>query len=661
MDPLREALARMSLFRGATDAVVAFDRADERILSLNPRTETLFGYHGTDLLGHPVALLLAGGRPAAGEPAPEADTVPPAAFDGLPRECFGRRSDGSVFPAEIVLTEVDLGEQSFWMATVRDITTRKREEEDARSSEARFRAAVETLGEGLLITDPDDVVVYVNSRMTPLSGHAPDEMIGERAGDLLVPPEAREEYRRHLTLRLQGVSEQYEIALQRKDGERFWAEINATPFRDPEGRIVGTLAAIMDVTERKRIQEALVAAVDASEDASRAKSAFLANMSHELRTPLNAIIGYSEMLTDELRERGAEDLLEDLGRIHSSGKHLLRLINDILDLSKIEAGKMDLFPEVFEIPALVRDVASTIHPLAERRGNTLEVRCAEDVRHMRADLTRVRQVLLNLLSNAAKFTENGRVALHVDGIGMNGAPWIRFRVMDTGIGLTPEQLAKLFKAFAQADTSTTRRYGGTGLGLVISRQLCQMMGGEVTVESEAGRGSAFTVTLPANVVEEAEPAEEAWPELFETVPPSHGVDTVLVIDDDRIVRDLLRRFLEKEGFRVAAASGGEEGLKLARDLRPQLITLDVVMSGLDGWGVLKALKADANLASIPVVMITIVDNPAQGLALGAAEYLTKPIDWHRLTAILARHRHDGAAFSPDPSGGGPPASSAASS
>ena len=392
----------------------------------------------------------------------------------------------------------------------------------------------------------------------------------------------------------------------------------------------------MDITERKRIEEALVAAVDAAEDASRAKSAFLANMSHELRTPLNAIIGYSEMLQEELAERSHQDLVPDVAKIHGAGKHLLRLINDILDVSKIEAGKMDLLPEVFDAAALVKDAAATIRRLVESQANTLHVRCDDGIGLMKADLTRVRQVLLNLLSNASKFTQGGRVSLEADRITMNGGAWVRFRVKDTGIGMTPEQLARLFKAFTQADVSTTRRYGGTGLGLVISRQLCQMMGGEVTVESEPGTGSTFTVLLPTNMVEVPLPAADEAP--AEPVAPRTGPATVLIVDDDRLVRDLLRRFLEKQGFRVVAAVSGEEGLRRARELRPSLITLDVVMSGMDGWTLLKALKSDPALQPVPVMMITIVDNPALGLSLGAAEYLTKPIDWGHLQRALGRYR-----------------------
>jgi CheY-like chemotaxis protein/anti-sigma regulatory factor (Ser/Thr protein kinase) len=329
-------------------------------------------------------------------------------------------------------------------------------------------------------------------------------------------------------------------------------------------------------------------------------------------------------------------------KIHGAGKHLLRLINDILDVSKIEAGKLDLLPEVFDVATLVRDVAATIGPLAQGRGNALDVRCPPAIGSMKADLTRVRQVLLNLLSNAAKFTENGKVSLEVDHMAMNAESWIRFRVRDTGIGMTPEQLARLFKAFTQADVSTTRKYGGTGLGLVISRHLCQMMGGEVTVDSAPGTGSTFTVLLPTNTgtgeAEDVEPEIAAARGESAQAAGSAGPATVLIVDDDRLVRDLLRRFLTKEGFRVMAAVSGEEGLRRARELRPSLITLDVVMSGMDGWTMLKALKADPALAPVPVVMITIVDNPALGLSLGAADYLTKPIDWGHLGRALGRYR-----------------------
>ena len=372
------------------------------------------------------------------------------------------------------------------------------------------------------------------------------------------------------------------------------------------------------------------------EQADRHKSEFLANMSHELRTPLNAIIGYSEMLQEDAADLGAEQFTDDLKKINAAGKHLLELINAVLDLSKIEAGKMELYLESFDVPSLVHDIAAVIQPLAAKNSNRLDVQCPDTVGTMRADLTKVRQALFNLLSNACKFTDQGMITLAVAREATDGRETMVFHVTDTGIGMTSEQLAKLFEAFSQADAATTRRYGGTGLGLALSRRLCRMMGGDVTVESESGRGSTFTVRLPAEV---AEAHEEPAPAPAAPASAS-GVGAVLVIDDEAAVRDLMQRFLAKEGFRVVTASGGDEGLRLARELRPDAITLDVMMPGMDGWAVLSALKADPAIADIPVVMLTIVDDKNLGYALGAADYLTKPIDRERLVTVLKQYRRD---------------------
>jgi hypothetical protein len=372
------------------------------------------------------------------------------------------------------------------------------------------------------------------------------------------------------------------------------------------------------------------------EVADRHKSEFLANMSHELRTPLNAIIGYSEMLQEDAADLGAEQFTDDLKKINAAGKHLLELINAVLDLSKIEAGKMDLYLETFDVAVLIRDIAAVIQPLAAKNANRLEIVCPESTGTMRADLTKVRQALFNLLSNACKFTDHGKVALAVSRETSEDQDWLRFTVTDTGIGMTAEQLARLFEAFSQADAATTRKYGGTGLGLALSRRLCRMMGGDVTVATESGHGSTFTIRLPAVVAEAVEPAPVTAPAQRAT--PSVG--TVLVIDDEAAIRDLMQRFLAKEGFGVATAAGGEEGLRLARELRPDAITLDVMMPGLDGWAVLTALKADPAVADIPVVMLTIVDDKNLGYALGAADYLTKPIERERLLAVLRAHRRD---------------------
>ncbi len=359
--------------------------------------------------------------------------------------------------------------------------------------------------------------------------------------------------------------------------------------------------------------------------ASQAKSQFLANMSHELRTPLNAIIGYSEMLEEEAQDGGMADFIPDLRKIHGAGKHLLGLINDILDISKIEAGKMDLYLESFELAPKLREISGTVRPMLEANGNALVLEGLEDAGAMHSDLTKIRQILFNLLSNAIKFTRHGWITLKV----ARDAQWVTFSVNDTGIGMTPEEVERLFQPFTQADASTTRKYGGTGLGLAISKRFCDALDGDITIKSEPGTGSLFTLRVPARQL----PANVAPP-----LPAAAGCGTVLVIDDDEAARDLMQRYLAGKGFQVATASNGQEGLRLAAELMPAAITLDVMMPGMDGWAVLAALKHDARLATIPVIMLTIVDEKNAGFALGAADYLTKPIDRKRLDEILERYR-----------------------
>ena len=396
-------------------------------------------------------------------------------------------------------------------------------------------------------------------------------------------------------------------------------------------------------------EEELVRAKEAAEAANRAKSQFLTNMSHELRTPLNAIIGYSEMLQEASEDVGHEDFIPDLKKIHAAGKHLLGLINDILDLSKVEAGKMTPFLETFDVANLVQEVATTIHPLVQKNANTLEIQTRDALGTMYSDVTKVRQCLFNLLSNACKFTERGTLRLQVTREPVAGRDVFRFEVSDTGIGMTPEQLGKLFQAFAQADATTTRKYGGTGLGLALTRRFCQLMGGNVTVTSELGKGSTFTMQLPAEAPAQAEPtaaardasskAEPAWEERAGAAAARSPKDrnTILVVDDDHTVLELMQRYLSREGFHVLTAAGGEEGLRLARQARPRVITLDVMMPGMDGWAVLTALKKDPELAEIPVLLCTILDDRSMGFALGASEFLTKPIDRNHLVAVLRKH------------------------
>jgi len=403
--------------------------------------------------------------------------------------------------------------------------------------------------------------------------------------------------------------------------------------------------------ELEKQQQKLSVLKDAAESANRAKSQFLANMSHELRTPMNAIIGYSEMLAEEAEDLGQETFIPDLVKIKTAGRHLLSLINDILDLSKIEAGKSDLFMESFDIAAMIQEVVATMQPLVEKNANVFNVEAPLGIGSMTADLTKVRQSLFNLLSNASKFTHDGSIALRVRRFPASGRDWIEFQIADSGIGMDSNQLARVFDAFAQADASTTRKYGGTGLGLTITKRFCEMMGGNIGVESETGVGTRFTILLPA----EPSDAQTALPAPSSISASLAGIRnlaefnaaaicSVLVIDDDEVMQDLLASFLRKEGYEAIVAKSGEEGLRRARERRPDVITLDVAMPGMDGWSVLSALKAEPELADIPVIMLTMIDDRSTGYALGAAEYMMKPVDRDRLTTLVhkygkMRHRH----------------------
>jgi signal transduction histidine kinase/DNA-binding response OmpR family regulator len=383
-------------------------------------------------------------------------------------------------------------------------------------------------------------------------------------------------------------------------------------------------------------EEALQQSKQESEAANLAKSRFLANMSHELRTPLNAIIGYGEMLQEEIADIGQIKLSGDAAKIHQAGKHLLGIINDILDISKFEAGKMELYTETFYLPNMVKDIAHTIQPLLTKNKNTLDLSMAKDIGEMHADLTKVRQVILNLLSNACKFNQTaGTVYLEVvRESDTAGKDWIVFRVRDNGIGMSPEQQQCVFEIFRQADTSTTRKYGGMGLGLAISKFLVEMMGGEISVASQLEKGSTFSVRLPAQVT--------IIPNLSSTSsslgPVLEEGSLVLAIDDDPAVLTLLKRYLSKLGYQVEIAESGEEGLRMARNFFPDIIILDVMMPRMDGWEVLSYLKADHKLADIPVIVLSMIEDKSMGYSLGATDYLIKPISREQLTAVLQKYQ-----------------------
>ncbi len=523
-----------------------------------------------------------------------------------------------------------------------------------RRSNQRVSGILTSLTDAFVALNPQWQVTYINDKAAEILQTDPQQVLNQDFWQTF-PDELGGN---HLA--------QYKQALQEKKKTSFevfyqpsqiWLEVRVYPSVD------GLSLFLQDVTSRKAAEaslkqmnqelevrvkartsqlassmEAAEEAREKAEEANKSKSEFLANMSHELRTPLNAIIGYSEMLEEDAEDMGQDDFVPDLQKISGSAKHLLELINAVLDLSKVEAGRMELYLESFAIAPMVKTIAATLQPIADKQNNIVSVHCPDTIGNLYADQTKVRQSLYNLLSNACKFTEQGEISLTVR---EDAGEEIIFSIKDTGIGMTPDQLEKVFKAFTQADASTTRKYGGTGLGLTITKQFIEMMGGHISVSSEYGFGTEFTLHLPRQVEAETPPPEPT-PSFDKISLPYLGEGnntsgTVLVIDDDEHARELMQRFLTHAGYESVITESGLEGLKLAEEIMPDLIILDVMMPELDGWSVLRNLKGNANLANIPVIMMTMVDAEKVGFSLGATDFLSKPLQRDRLLELLDKY------------------------
>jgi signal transduction histidine kinase/DNA-binding response OmpR family regulator len=524
------------------------------------------------------------------------------------------------------------------IGTVQDITKRRVAELALQRGNAVMLAQQEAGVDGILVVDEKMAIICINQMFkdmwrvpSELSAKLKDQEVLAWAVGQTANPDAF--YARVQELyRDPRAAGRDEVLL--KDGRVF--DRYSAPVLSPDGEIFGRVWYFRDITPLKLAHSELQAAMAQAERESQAKSLFLANMSHELRTPLNAIIGYSEMLFEDAQDNGQSEVAADLQKIRGAGRHLLALINDILDLSKIEAGKMEVSLEPVLVAELMRDLIDTITPSATKRKNQLTVTLGAELTTMVTDAQKLRQALLNLLSNANKFTNTGTINLTVDLVA-NGM--IRFRVADNGIGISPEQQARLFQDFVQADASTTRLYGGTGLGLAITRRLCKLLGGDVSVESNEGCGAVFTILLPVSLADlplEAGEKPSSEPAL-EPTPMAAGAGStrrILVVDDDVQAAELICRPLVRAGFEVRRADTGESALRQARQWKPDAITLDVLMPGIDGWMVLAALKQAPDLAEIPVIMLTMVDEKSRAYALGATDYMLKPVDRERLIDTL---------------------------
>jgi len=681
-----------TLLESAPDAMVIIDAAGE-IVMVNRRTEEVFGYSRNEITGQPIEQLIPK-RYREQHPGLVQSffSNPGTRAMGTERELFGLSRAGREFPVEISLSPIETEDGMLVASSVRDITERKQAEaklqalneniERQRRTEIALNELYDALRGQQEMDSLASVIVHQLARHLDLQFAAlfvlrdgktyrreaaygypkqggidhfvpGDGLLGQTVDDATplkvdnVPEYAQ------LALGLGTASlsslllyplmhDETVVAVLELGGLRPLDEDQQVWMNKASESLAVTLRLVLDLEERNRVAEELAEAKEAAVAANKAKSGFLANMSHELRTPMNAILGYSEMLMEEAEDVGQDDFIPDLKKINQAGSHLLSLINDVLDLAKIESGKMEAFAEDFDVGSLIDQVVGTVQPLMSKNNNQLIIEHGEQLGHAHQDHTKMRQALLNLLSNAAKFTHEGTITLRAERTSQADGDWLTFSVTDTGIGIPTDKLDHVFEEFSQADSSTTRDYGGTGLGLPISRRFCIMLGGDLTVWSGAGKGSTFTMLVPALLPgTDAEITTEATPVRtdaeLETIRVSGAGRTVLVIDDDPEAQDIVERFLRKDGFEVVTASSGDEGLRLAHELLPAAITLDVMMPDMDGWSVLRALKADPVLHDIPVVMLTMVDDKSKGYSLGATDYLTKPVDRNLLHNALTRY------------------------
>jgi PAS domain S-box-containing protein len=546
--------------------------------------------------------------------------------------------------------ELDLVAQNEEMARI---------QAELKGSEQRIAKVIQSSPDGIITIDKKGVILSFSASAERIFGYFSDDVMGRNV-KILMPKEIAIEHDYYLEKYILGepstiVGGNRTVDARRKDGSVFKMDlrVEAIELGDGEVMFIGTTR---DITIQLQMEAEVNKAREDAVAANAAKSAFLANMSHELRTPMNAIIGYSEMLAEDAEDAGSDDMLGDLQKITAAGKHLLSLINDVLDLSKIEAGKMELFIEAFNFSDVANEVADTAQSLVKTNGNTLAVEIGEGLENLDGDLTKTRQMLFNLISNAAKFTENGAITLVGEKYENRGSDWVRFSISDTGIGIPADKLDKIFQEFSQADDSTTRNYGGTGLGLSLTRRFAQMMGGDIRVESEVGSGSSFIIEIPMKVTKQHEglEAEASMDETDDNTAiataktfPDHLPSTlervhkekplVLVVDDEQSARELLTRSLELEGCEVKAARDGKEGLKMAADLSPDLITLDIMMPGMDGWTVLREIKADTKLKDIPVLMVSMIGDRGMSYELGAVDSIQKPVDRKKLRWIVEKY------------------------
>jgi PAS domain S-box-containing protein len=572
------------------------------------------------------------------------------------------RKDGSRFPAVVSVTALRdaQGDIIGYLLIGTDNTARKQVEEERQKLDQRLRdqhfytrSLIESNIDALMATDPRGIITDVNKQTEALTGCTRDELIGAPFKNYFTDADRAEAaINRVLT---EGKVTNYELTARARDGKQTTVSYNATTFHDRDRRLQGVFTAARDVTELKRYEQTLHQKNVELEASSRMKSEFLANMSHELRTPLNAIIGFSEALRDGLMGDLSDQQRGFIGDIFSSGNHLLALINDILDLSKVEAGSMMLDLESVQVHSLLANGLSINRGKAAARHVHLNIDTAQELGSFQADARKVKQIAYNLISNAVKFTrEGGQVTLRASRVqraqvGQLSGSWparrfaladsafadfLKISVIDTGIGISPEGLEHLFRPFSQIDSGLARKYEGTGLGLAMVKLLTELHGGVVAVESAVGVGSCFTVWLPIRSSPEEGGVTSIKVPAVSVAASGPGARTALVVEDDLKAADLIRLQLEAEGFKVLHAASAEAALELAAEQPLALITLDIMLPLMDGWELISRFKQVPSLGRIPVVIISVAADRSKGFALGAAAVMQKPISRQELYQSL---------------------------
>ena len=522
------------------------------------------------------------------------------------------------------------------LGTMMDITEKVIAEREIR----RYRDIINATQDIMLFVDRDFRFLAVNREFLHCYNLQAVDVIGRHSAEILGAEQFEKISKPFLERALHGETVEHQHWFKYPDRGSRYVHASYNPYHEDDGSVGGVVISVRDVTENKHYEMELQEAKVRAEEAALTKARFLANMSHELRTPLNAIIGYSEILHEKAQEQGDQEDASDLEKIHTSGEHLLSLVNNILDLSKIEAGKMALVHESVNLGDIIESVTSTFIPMLKAKHNHLIVNIDDDVDMMITDPVKLKQCLYNLLSNAAKFTDHGTITLRARKSRDKTDSWMIFEVRDTGIGINEDKIKGIFDAFDRADLEHSELYGGTGLGLAIVKEIAFMMGGEISVSSNPGHGTIFTLQLPTDVAVGAGHGAaqgESIKKIIKAVDRESGSPVVLVIDDDPESIGILRWNLEKGGYQVVTADNGDFGMKLARELKPAAIILDVQMPKPDGWDVLTELKTDRNMQHVPIIMCTVVDNAGKGLALGASDYIVKPVNRSLLLKVMKKY------------------------